>query len=109
MLASANREIPNGSGLLARWSFNDCCGRVVDSTGHLPWGTLQGTGWSWAPRGTPALSTAINAAPSVDAGADQTVTLPALANLAGVVTDDTRQHGRAAHDALDQDQRTRAS
>ena len=100
MAASANREIPNGAGLLGRWSFNDCCGRVVDSTGHIPFGPpasltapvtgslLQGTGWSWVARGLPALSTTINEAPSVDAGADHTVTLPALSALSGVVNDD---------------------
>ena len=100
MSASVNREIPNGAGLLARWSFNDCCGRVADSTGHIPFGpppaltaamvgsVLQGTGWSWVPRGLPALSTTINQAPTVDAGADQTVTLPAAGALSGVVNDD---------------------
>ena len=93
MAAGANREIPTGTGLLARWSFNDCCGRVADSTGHLPFGTLQGTGWGWVPRGTPALSTTINAAPTVDAGADQTVTLPAVGSLSGVVNDDGADTG----------------
>ncbi len=88
MAASANREIPTGTGLLARWSFNDCCGRVTDSTGHLPLGTLFGPGWGWVPRGTPALSTVVNAAPTAAAGADQTITLPASALLNGAVSDD---------------------
>ena len=89
MAAAANREIPTGAGLLARWSFNDCCGRVADSTGHLPFGTLQGTGWSWVPRELPSpFSTPINVAPTVDAGVDQTVTLPAAGFLSGVVNDD---------------------
>ena len=93
MAAGANREIPAGTGLLARWSFNDCCGRVADSTGHVPFGTLMGTGWSWVPRGTPALSTTINAAPTVDAGPDHTVTLPAVGSLSGVVHDDGADTG----------------
>ena len=88
MAASANREIPTGTGLLARWSFNDCCGRVVDSTGHLPFGALNGMGWAWTPRGLPALSTTIDLAPTADAGADQTVTLPASGVLGGFVNDD---------------------
>ena len=88
MAASVNREIATADGLLARWSFNDCCGRVVDSTGHLPFGTMQGTGWSWTPRGDNTLSPApINLAPVVSAGADQTVTLPATATLSGSVVD----------------------
>ena len=83
-----NREIATADGLLARWSFNDCCGRVVDSTGHLPFGTMQGTGWSWTPRGDNTLSPApINIAPVVLAGADQAVTLPAAASLSGSVID----------------------
>jgi VCBS repeat-containing protein len=93
MAAGANREIPTGNGLLARWSFNECCGRVVDSTGRLPFGALVGTGWSWVPRGLPALSTGINLAPTVDAGADHMVTLPALSTLGGVVSDDTVDTG----------------
>ena len=88
MAASVNREITTADGLLARWSFNDCCGRVVDSTGHLPFGSVLGTGWSWTPRGDNTLSPApINIAPVVLAGADQTVTLPAAATLSGSVID----------------------
>jgi len=37
---------------------------------------------------TPPRGGAINQAPQVDAGSDQTITLPAVANLAGTVTDD---------------------
>ena len=93
MAAGANREIPAGNGLLARWSFNDCCGRVADSTGHVPFGTLMGSGWGWVPRGSPALSPDINTAPTVDAGTDRTVTLPAAGSLSGVVNDDTVDTG----------------
>ncbi len=101
--ATVNREVVSAPGLLARWSFNECCGRVIDSTGHVPFGppqypnilvadiraaTLQGTGWSWAPRGDNTLSPApINLAPVVFAGVDQTVTLPATATLSGSVVD----------------------
>jgi VCBS repeat-containing protein len=98
--AGATREIPNASGLLARWSFNDCCGRVIDSTGHVAFGpspvvggpiqgaTLQGTGWRWAARGDTTLSATVNQPPVVEAGADLTVTLPAFGVLAGSITDD---------------------
>ena len=104
--ATANREVTNAPGLLARWSFNEGSGRVVDSTGRLmPFGppqfpstgtvasefrggVLQGTGWSWVPRGDNTLSPApINIAPVVFAGADQTVTLPATATFSGSVVD----------------------
>ena len=104
--ATVNLEVSNAPGLLARWSFNEGSGRVVDSTGRLmPFGppqfpstgtvasefkggVLQGTGWSWVPRGDPPLTPApVNLAPVVFAGADQTVTLPATATLSGSVVD----------------------
>ena len=93
MAAGANREIPAGAGLLGRWSFNDCCGRVADSTGQIPFGTLMGPGWSWVPRGTPALSVDVNTAPTVAAGPDLAVTLPNIGSLSGVVNDDTVDTG----------------
>ena len=76
MAASVNREIATADGLLARWSFNDCCGRVADSTGHLPLHrqarARADRAWSWTPRGDNTLSPApINLAPVVLAGADQ--------------------------------------
>jgi len=86
--AAAGREIPNAFGLLARWSFNDCCGRVVDSTGHLPNGTVNGLGWSWVPRGAanPLLTTP-NLSPTVVATGPATVQIPATASLGGSITD----------------------
>ncbi len=44
MAAGANREIPAGTGLLARWSFNDCCGRVVGLDGPSPVRDADGHG-----------------------------------------------------------------
>jgi VCBS repeat-containing protein len=100
--AAFNREIPMAPGLLGRWSFNECCGRVVDSTGHIPFGppavvstppaaivsaTLLGSSWSWAPRADATFATVINMAPVVDAGTDLAVTLPATASLAGAFVD----------------------
>jgi VCBS repeat-containing protein len=84
--ASISREIPMGSGLLGRWSFNECCGRLIDSTGHVANGTLFGTGWSWVT--TPPLTVVANTAPIVAAGPSQTVTLPAKGSLLGSVIDD---------------------
>ena len=91
----------------ARWSFNDCCGRVVDSTGHVPFGpppvvaarsgaTLQGTGWSWAPRGDTTLSTTSTRRRPLTPARISTVTLPASGALAGVGERRRRQHGHAA-------------
>src|SRR5439155_245370 len=81
-----DREIAAASGLLGRWSFNECCGQVPDSSGHTQNGTMFGSSWTWV-AGGPLTGTA-NAAPAVDAGLDQTITLPAQAALAGTVTDD---------------------
>ena len=89
--AGANREIPNAFGLLAHWSFNECCGRVADSTTRIANGTLMGTGWSWA--SNTAFSAPINTAPFVSAGADASVTLPALGALQGTVIDDNANTG----------------
>jgi VCBS repeat-containing protein len=88
ILAAATREIPNAFGLLARWSFNDCCGRVVDSTGHLPNGTVNGLGWSWVARGASnPLLTAPNLPPTVIAAGPASVQLPASASISGSITD----------------------
>src|SRR5437667_105342 len=77
-IASAKgREIAGASGLLGRWGFNDCCGQPQDSSGNNQTGTLLGRNWTLVIGGP--LTGAVNAAPSVDAGLDQTVTLPATA------------------------------
>jgi hypothetical protein len=82
-----NRSIPTASGLLGRWGLDDPCGAtIVDSSGNNRTGTMVGTLSCVA--GAPPLPGTINAAPVVDAGADQSVTLPAPVNLTGVVTDD---------------------
>ena len=81
-----DREIADASGLLGRWSFNSCCGQPQDSSGHNQTGTLFGRSWTLVTGGP--LTGAVNAAPSVNAGLDQTVTLPATALLNGSLTDD---------------------
>ena len=81
-----DREIGTASGLLGRWSFNECCGQAPDSSGDGQHGTLLGTSWKWV-SGAP-LTGAPNTAPGIDAGADQAVTLPATALLTGSITDD---------------------
>ena len=82
-----NREISTASGLLGRWGFREP-GQVIDSTGHVPNGTLFGSGWTWVTGATPLPGTP-NAAPVVDAGLDQTIIVPpGSATLSGSVTDD---------------------
>ena len=81
-----NREIAAASGLLGRWSFNEACGSCRDSSGNNVNGTLLGSSWTWVTGAT--FSGAANTAPVVDAGPDQTITLPATAALLGAVTDD---------------------
>jgi hypothetical protein len=81
-----NRPITTASGLLGRWGFDSPCSNVTDTTGNQNDGTLLGSSWTCV-AGAP-LPTAANQAPSVDAGANQTVTLPAAATLAGVISDD---------------------
>jgi hypothetical protein len=81
------RPISTASGLLGRWSLDTPCAvTIADSTGNGNNGTLVGSGWRCV-AGAP-VNGAVNQVPSVDAGADQTVTLPASASLNGVVTDD---------------------
>ena len=46
-----DREIATASGLLGRWSFNECCGQAPDSSGHSQIGTLFGTSWTWVAGG----------------------------------------------------------
>ena len=84
--AAKDREIAAAPGLLGRWSFNECCGQAPDSSGNALNGTIFGTSWTWV-AGAP-LATVINAPPVVDAGSDQTVTLPAMAVVSGSVSDD---------------------
>ena len=86
ILSGKDREIATASGLVGRWSFNECCGQALDSSGHSQNGTMFGSSWTWV-SGAP-MTGAPNAPPVADAGADQIVTLPASALLTGSVIDD---------------------
>ncbi|PYR58404.1 MAG: hypothetical protein DMF91_17310, partial [Acidobacteria bacterium] len=86
ILSGKDREIATASGLVGRWSFNECCGQALDSSGHTQNGTMFGSSWTWV-SGAP-MTGAPNAPPVADAGADQIVTLPASALLTGSVVDD---------------------
>lgn len=86
IVGGKDREIVSAPGLLGRWSFNECCGQAVDSSGHALNGTMFGTSWTWVAGGP--LTGAVNAPPGVNAGPDQTITLPATAVLNGSVSDD---------------------
>ena len=87
IVSGKNREIPAASGLLGRWGLNENTGTIVNdsSVAHVN-GAITGSNWSWVSGGP--FTGAPNAAPIVDAGADHTVTLPALGTLAGSVSDD---------------------
>ncbi len=85
ILATKDLEVPTASGLLGRWSFNDAC-TVTDSSGNGQNGTIMGANCTFV-AGAP-LNNTPNAAPVVNAGPDQAVTLPALATLTGSYTDD---------------------
>ena len=86
ILAGKDVEIPTASGLLGRWGFNDACGGVLDSSGNGQNGTISGANCTFV-AGAPFNNTP-NAAPVVNAGVDQAVTLPAAATLTGSYTDD---------------------
>jgi hypothetical protein len=81
-----NRPLATASGLLGRWGFDSPCSNVADSSGNGNNGTLVGPSWTCV-SGAP-LPAASNQSPTVDAGSNQTITLPAGAALSGVVTDD---------------------
>ena len=105
-IASArNREIPVASGLLGRWGLNEGSGTTAtDSSGSHVNGVITGSNWSWVSGGP--FTGAPNAAPVVDAGPDQIVTLP-TPGARGRHGDRRRHHGRARHDGVDQDERSR--
>src|SRR5207249_60664 len=91
ILTGKDREIPTATGLLGRWSFNQFGGAftTADSSGNNVTGTMTGPNWTVVPGALSPFGTGTpNAAPVVDAGANQTITLPALALLNGSVTDD---------------------
>src|SRR6266545_3000463 len=79
-----NLELPSAPGLIGRWGMNEGSGTVVaDSSGFGINGTAT-NGPAWV--AGYALSS--NQPPSVNAGSDQTITLPASAALFGIVSDD---------------------
>ena len=80
------REITSATGLRGRWGFNEGVGLVRDTSGNNIHGTMAGSAWTWVP-GAPFTGTA-NAAPTVDAGPDVAVALPAAATLSGTFADD---------------------
>jgi hypothetical protein len=82
--ADLNLELSSGTGLVARWGLNEGIGTsIADSTADSVTGSIAGSNWSWV-TGAPA----VNLAPTVDAGTDQTIALPADAALSGTVADD---------------------
>ncbi len=84
--AGRDREIASANGLLGRWSFNECCTDLVDSSSQSLSATLFGSSWTWVAGGP--LTGIANAAPNVAAGEDRMITLPAAASLNGAFTDD---------------------
>ncbi|PYR56190.1 MAG: hypothetical protein DMF91_22500, partial [Acidobacteria bacterium] len=92
ILSGKDREIPAASGLLGRWSFNQWGGATFvtpDSSGNNVTGTMSGPNWTVVSGASAPFGTGTpNAAPTVDAGANQTITMPDLALLNGSVSDD---------------------
>lgn len=80
-----NRPIVIATGLLGRWGFDGPC-RVDDSSGNGLNGTQFGSSWACI-AGVPFTASA-NQAPGVEAGVNQSITLPASASLAATVSDD---------------------
>jgi hypothetical protein len=83
--STLNQEITSAANLIGRWGLNESAGPTVgDSSGSNASGTsVNGPTWVAG-----ALNLSGNQAPVVDAGPDQSLTLPAVANLAGTATDD---------------------
>src|SRR5439155_4286372 len=93
ILAAKDREISKATGLLGRWSFNSWGGSTfttADSSqapaAGTP-GTVIGPNWTTT-GGAPMAAVPVNNPPTVDAGPDVAVTLPAAASLLGSFTDD---------------------
>jgi hypothetical protein len=81
---NANLAITSATNLVARWGLNEGSGTAIgDSTANPADGTVTGANWTWV-GGSPV----INLAPLVNAGMDQSITLPATANLTGTASDD---------------------
>jgi concanavalin A-like lectin/glucanase superfamily protein/Big-like domain-containing protein/K319-like protein len=83
--ASIDQQLASGIGLVARWGLNEGIGTTTaDSLVSPANGTILGTSYSWV-SGAPFN---LNSPPVVDAGPDQTITLPGTASLNGTATDD---------------------
>ncbi len=104
ILSGTNREIPAASGLLGRFGLNEGTGTSVASSVGAVTGTIVGSNWSWVSGAH--MPGALNAAPAVDAGADQTVTLPVVGTLVGI-GDRRRPFGHGGDDAVEPGERPR--
>ena len=84
ILSTKNYELTSASGLIARWGMNEAAGSsIADSSGTGVNGTLVGN-----PLWVAGFPKSANQPPIVNAGPDQTITLPATASLTGTATDD---------------------
>ena len=89
IIADINNQLTSGTGLVARWGLNEGSGTAVgDSIAPAANGTITGTGYAWVTGAPFNLVVDPNEAPTVNAGPDQAITLPAQATLDGTVTDD---------------------
>jgi concanavalin A-like lectin/glucanase superfamily protein/K319-like protein len=88
ILSGRNREIPAASGLLGRWGLNEGTGASAASSVGAVTGSVVGSNWSWVSGAH--LTGGLNTAPEVEAGPNQTVTLPTVGMLMGSATDDGR-------------------
>jgi len=96
ILSGKDREIAEANGLLGHWNFNNWGGPIPGPTPTptafftqdpgAPVGTIKGSNWTLVPG--VSLSGAVNVAPVVSAGSDQSIRLPATAGLHGTVTDE---------------------
>lgn len=83
-------EIPSATGLVGRWGMNEGSGTTIaDSSGNGVTGRFSATAPLWV-AGFPLSggTTGTNQPPVVNAGSNQTITLPASATLSGTATDD---------------------
>ncbi len=89
IIADINSQLTSGTGLVARWGLDEGTGTSVgDSMASPVNGTITNTGYAWVTGAPFNLVVDPNEAPDVNAGPDQSITLPAQATLDGTVTDD---------------------
>jgi Big-like domain-containing protein/concanavalin A-like lectin/glucanase superfamily protein/K319-like protein len=96
ILSGRDREIADANGLLGHWNFDNWGGPIPGPTptptafftqdSGAPVGTFKGSNWMLV-TGV-SLPGAVNMAPIVSAGSDQSIRLPATAGLHGTVTDE---------------------